>query len=101
MNIAPHTDNAGAEAGLNRLFSARYPMNRLLTRVSFVGLQTQRDRVPGVRDHLADALSRWRGHAADPLPKEVSADRRIRFFVRDLWQPAMRPSNLRPRRFLL
>lgn len=103
LNFTTNTDNTSAEARLNNLFSTKYPMNKLCTRVSFLlakhNIILDAQHVPGEYNDLADALNFWRGQVNDPLPAQVSPTDRVRFSLQHLWQfqshPNTHPSNLR------
>ena len=100
--ITSFTDNTGAEARLNSLFSTQYPMNFLLERISLLlskhHLILDTQHVPGCSNDLADMLSRWDGVSI--LPPQFTPETRYRVSLQQLWHfqpsPKFAPSSRKP-----
>ena len=81
------TDNTGAEAGGNRLFSMSSPMCLFLEKLtllcSITGMELDLSHIAGSRNDIADALSRWDFESQIPL--DFSEADRLRITLGDLW----------------
>ena len=89
LRIPSLTDNTGAEAGGNKLFSMSSPMNLFLEKLTllctFSGMELDLSHIAGERNEEADALSRWNDSTEPPfnhLPQN-----RFQISLSQLWHP--------------
>lgn len=93
------SDNTGAEAGSNALFTTKLPqclfLERLCLLASMTGIDLDVSHIAGSRNELADTLSRMTDFSN--LPPGIYADHRIRFTLEKLWhtprEPSLHPST--------
>ena len=91
------SDNTGAEAGSNALFSTQLPQCLFLERLCLLASISGIDlgHIAGSRNELADALSRMTNF--DHLPPSIRPEHRIRFKLDQLWHSprsaSLHPSN--------
>ena len=90
VRIPSWTDNTGAEAVANKLYTSRYPLCMFAQRLAlfscFTAMELDTTHISGPRNELADWLSRWNG--ADPLPNGLDPAFRIPLDLRQLWHRA-------------
>ena len=99
LRISSLSDNTGAEAGANSLFTTKLPLalflEKLCITATTTGIQLDVSHISGKANELADAISRWNFNE-DP-PRGVDIHHRIRFSLGDLWlgfpRPAVFPSH--------
>ncbi|CAE7505701.1 unnamed protein product [Symbiodinium sp. CCMP2592] len=81
-------DNSGAEAGLNKMFSTKFPLGLVLEHIALLAamhrISIDVSHVPGAKNCKADALSR---PAEYPTPPDCLPCQRIRFGLSALWEP--------------
>ena len=93
------SDNTGAEAGSNKMFSMSRPMcfflEKLCLLAAISGMELDVHHIPGPLNILADDLSRWDG--STPVPGNFLERDRIRISLSDLWishgSPAVFPAD--------
>ena len=87
LRISSPSDNTGAEAGVNSLFTTKTPLafflEKLCITATTTGIQLDASHISGKSNELADAVSRW-NFESDP-PAGVDIANRSRFTLRDLW----------------
>ena len=90
VRIPSWTDNTGAEAVANKLYTSRYPLCMFAQRLAlfscFTAMELDTTHISGPRNELADWLSRWNG--TDPLPNGLDPAFRIPLDLRQLWHRA-------------
>ena len=99
LRISSLSDNTGAEAGANSLFTTKLPLalflEKLCITATTTGIHLDVSHISGKANELADAISRWNFNE-DP-PPGVDIAHRIRFSLGDLWlgfpRPAVFPSH--------
>ena len=88
------SDNSGAEAGSNKLWSMTYPLSIFLERLcllsAMLGMEIDVNHIPGSQNTLADDLSRW-DQSGDP-PHHFKLSDRIRIPLSDLWNIRRSPT---------
>ena len=81
------SDNTGAEAGSNKLFTMARPLcfflERLCLLAASVSIEIDVSHISGPSNTHADALSRWDFH--DPPPHGFLPEARLRLSLNDLW----------------
>ena len=91
------SDNTGAEAGSNALFSTQLPqclfLERLCLLASITGIDLDVSHIAGAKNDLADTLSRLTKF--DNLPSGILPEHRIRFQLKQLWH-SFRNASLHP-----
>jgi len=89
LRISSLTDNTGAEAGGNKLFSTTIPLNHFLERLTLLctisGMELDLSHISGDRNEEADALSRW-DFIAEP-PFNHALHNRFPVSLNQLWHP--------------
>ena len=87
VRIPSWSDNTGAEAVSNKLFTSSYPLSIFAQRLAlfscFSGIELDTTHISGHRNELADWLSRWNG--TDTLPSGIAPEFRVRLDLRQLW----------------
>ena len=87
LRISSLSDNTGAEAGINSLFTTKTPLafflEKLCITATSTGIHLDVSHISGKANVLADAISRWNFH--DAPPAEVALEHRQRMTLRDLW----------------
>ena len=87
LRISSLSDNTGAEAGVNSLFTTKLPLalfwEKLCITATTTGIQLDVSHISGKANELADAISRWNFN--DAPPPGVDLAHRIRFALGDLW----------------
>ena len=87
IRISSLSDNTGAEAGINSLFTTKLPLafflEKLCITATATGIQLDVSHISGKSNVLADAISRWR-FDTDP-PTGVTLEHRSRISSRELW----------------
>ena len=85
------SDNTAAEAGLNSLFTAAFPLALFLERIAVlaaqVGAYPEVSHIPGELNDRADALSRY---PKRDIPSDCLPCNRVRFSLAQLWHPQPR-----------
>ena len=91
------SDNTGAEAGSNALFSTQLPqclfLERLCLLASITGIDLDVSHIAGAKNELADTLSRLTQY--DILPDGILPEHRIRFELKQLLH-SFRKASLHP-----
>ena len=91
------SDNTGAEAGSNALFSTQLPqclfLERLCLLASITGIDLDVSHIAGAKNDLADTLSRLTQY--DNLPAGILPEHRIRFELKQLLH-SFRNASLHP-----
>ena len=94
LRISSLSDNTGAAAGVNTLFTTKLLMTLFLEKLcvtaTTTGIQLDVSHISGKSNELADAISRWNFNE-DP-PPGVELAHRIRFNLSDLWLGCPRSS---------
>ena len=87
LRISTLSDNTGAEAGINSLFTTKIPLAFFLEKfcitATSIGIHLDVSHISGKANVLADAISRWNFH--DAPPAEVALEHCHRMTLRDLW----------------
>ena len=87
LRISSLSDNTGAEAGVNSLFTSKTPLafflEKLCITATTTGIHLDVSHISGKSNELADAISRW-NFDGDP-PAGVESSNRCRFSLRELW----------------
>ncbi|CAE7498620.1 unnamed protein product [Symbiodinium natans] len=82
------SDNTGAEAGINKLYSSAFPLSVFLKRLSMLacltGIELDVFHVPGEKNDDADLLSRW-SDESQPLPAKFLPDFRVDCSLARIW----------------
>ena len=82
------SDNTGAEAGINKLYSSQYPLSAFLQRLCMLacltGIELDVGRVPGEKNNDADRLSRWDDPTV-PLAQKFQDDYRVDCGLDRIW----------------
>lgn len=83
------SDNTGAEAGINKLFTTKFPLCLFLERLSLMSASTNSNldvsHIAGPSNELADAISRWNFDQSPPYGLSLSG--RLRISLQQLWFP--------------
>ena len=94
LRISSLSDNTGAEAGVNSLFTTNLPLalflEKLCITATTTGIQLDVSHISGKNNELADAISRW--NFKDDPPNGVELAHRFRFSLGDLWLGSPRAS---------
>ena len=102
LRIPSLTDNTGAEAGGNKLFSMSSPMNLFLEKLTllctFSGMELDLSHISGERNEEADALSRW--DESTPPPFQHLLQNRFPLTLEQLWHPETSVAVYPPETFL-
>ena len=103
LRIIPSlTDNTGAEAGGNKLFSMTSPMNLFLEILTllctFSGMELDLSHIAGERNEEADALSQW-NESTEP-PFQHLQQNRFPLSLSQLWHPEVSVAGYPPETFL-
>lgn len=89
LRIPSLTDNSGTEAGGNKLFSTKSPMNLFLEKLTllctFSGMELDLSHISGERNTEADALSRWDFQSDPPFSHQLH--NRFLLSLQQLWHP--------------
>jgi len=92
------SDNTGAEASSNKLFTMSRPLcffiEKLCLLAAKTGMEIDVGHIPGHDNFIADDLSRWDGMA--PIPHSFVQADRVRFSLQDLWVAQVKPSFTPP-----
>ena len=87
LRISSLSDNTGAEAGINSLFTTKVPLafflEKLCITATTTGIHLDVSHISGKSNVLADEISRW-SFEGDP-PTGVDTSNRVRFSLQDLW----------------
>ena len=87
LRISSLSDNTGAEAGINTLFTTKTPLayflEKLCITATSTGIHLDVSHISGKSNVLADAISRW--NFLDAPPTEVSLENRHRMTLPELW----------------
>ena len=87
------SDNTGAEASSNKMFSMSKPVCYFLERLCLLSAQTNMEidvgHIPGHDNIIADALSRW--DMESPIPFNLQISDRCRMSLQDLWISHQKP----------
>ena len=87
LRISSLSDNTGAEAGVNSLFTTKIPLAFFLEKsciiVTTTGIRLDVSHISGKANDIADAISRWNFDEAPPHGLELNL--RCRLPLRDLW----------------
>ena len=82
------SDNTGAEAGINKLYSSQYPLSAFLQRLCVLacltGIELDVGHAPGEKNDDADLLSRWDDRTV-PLSQKFQDDYRIDCSLDRIW----------------
>ena len=82
------SDNTGAEAGINKLYSSAFPLSVFLKRLSMLacmtGIELDVFHVPSEKNDDADLLSRW-SDESQPLPAKFLPDFRVDCSLARIW----------------
>ena len=82
------SDNTGAEAGINKLYSSAFPLSVFLKRLSMLacmtGIELDVFHIPGEKNDDADLLSRW-SDESQPLPAKFLPDFRVDCSLARIW----------------
>ena len=96
------TDNTGTEAGGNKLFSTKSPLNHFLERLTLLctisGMELDLSHISGDRNEEADALSRW--DFVSERPFNHALHNRCSISLEQLWLPETSVSLHPPDTFL-
>ena len=99
IRIASLSDNTGAEAGSNCLFSTKQPMCFFLEKICILsassGIEIDVSHISGASNDMADMISRWDEKSHPTPPCQLSSDHRIRFPLEVLWE-TQHPVSLHP-----
>ncbi|CAK9114856.1 unnamed protein product [Durusdinium trenchii] len=92
------SDNTGAEASSNKLFSVNRPLCYFLERLCLLSAQTNMEidvgHIPGHDNVLADNLSRWDFNSSPPGGMQLSD--RVRMPLKELWRDHQKPGVFPP-----
>ena len=99
IKIPTLSDNTGAEAVSNKLFTTQIPLAMFLEKLCLLiassHTEVQVGHIPGKDNEYADALNRWENNGSPPhnfLPSD-----RVQLQLADLWnlarQPQLVPAN--------
>ncbi|CAK9065532.1 unnamed protein product [Durusdinium trenchii] len=92
------SDNTGAEASSNKLFSMNRPLCYFLERLCLLSAQTNMEidvgHIPGHDNVLADNLSRWDFNSSPPGGMQLSD--RVRLPLKELWRDHQKPGVFPP-----
>ena len=99
IRIASLSDNTGAEAGSNCLFSTKQPMCFFLEKICILsassGIELDVSHISGAANEMADTISRWDETSFPTPPCQLDSTHRIRFPLEVLWE-THRPVSLHP-----
>ena len=102
LRIPSLTDNTGTEAGGNKLFSTKSPLNHFLERLTLLctisGMELDLSHISGDRNEEADELSRW-DFVSDPSFNHALHNR-FQISLHQLWHPETSISLHPPETFL-
>ena len=92
------SDNTGAEASSNKLFTMSKPLCFFLERLCLLSAQTNMEidvgHIPGHDNVVADQLSRW--DDTSPIPCGMVASNRVRMSIHELWTAHQSPILIPP-----
>ena len=99
IRIASLSDNTGAEAGSNCLFSTKQPMCFFLEKICILssssGIELDVSHISGAANEMADAISRWDENSIPSPPFQLDSKHRVRFPLEALWETS-HPVSLHP-----
>ena len=82
------SDNAGAEAGINKLYTSHFPLSAFLKKLCMLacltGIELDVGHVPGEKNDDADLLSCW-DDPTKPLPGKFQDDFRVDCGLDRVW----------------
>ena len=82
------SDNTGAEAGINKLYSSQFPLSAFLKKLCMLacltGIELDVSHVPGEKNDDADVLSGW-DDPTKPFPDKFQDDFRVDCGLNRTW----------------
>ena len=86
------SDNTRAESVSNKMFTTTKPLcffvEILAALATKTGIELDVSHIPGESNFIADDLSRWSFDSE--IPHGFQSESRIRFNLRDLWEPCLK-----------
>ena len=96
------SDNVGAEAVINRLYTSKQPLALFVQRLAMWAcahaVSLACSHIAGEKNVEADALSRW--DEFSPMPIGFTEGTRVRISLRSFWEVQLQPQLLPPDTFL-